>query len=91
MRRVISVRTPRRPNRAQISPTETRVLVDVPEAMFKRLNVDTNDGLRRYFTESIAPQLPLCLRAAFLEANATQEPMCMANRRLTAIPPKVPG
>lgn len=70
----------------QISPTETRVLVDVP------VLYSVEDGsLRRYFEETIAPQLPEVCRPAFLEACATQEPMCMPNRALWAVKTHVRG
>ena len=70
--------------------SETRVLVDVPEATFKELN-GTDGGLRGYFLSTIAPQLPACVRPAFVAAALSQEPMCMPNRRLTAAPTQKQG
>ncbi len=71
----------------QISPTETRVLVDVPS---EHIGQDAN--LLSYFTDVVAPQLPAgAMRTAFLTAAAEQEPVVMPNRALWAAPPKMTG
>lgn len=71
----------------QISPTETRVLVDVPAPLPK-----VEDGeLQLYFREKVAPQLPPVMRDAFLTAVDTQEPVCAANRALIAQAPTKQG
>ena len=51
------------------------MLVDVPEATFKALN-GTEHGLRDYFIDVVAPQLPACNRATFIHAANTQ--VCIA-------------
>lgn len=69
----------------QISPTETRVLVDVPGKL------PSKQGLTAYFREKVAPQLPAASRAAFLDAVATQDAVCMQNKRTAALPTKRAG
>lgn len=64
----------------QISPTQTRVLVDV----LGHLPSVEDGSLRRYFLEKVAPQLPEMMRPAFIHAAETQEPDNMPNRRLTS-------
>lgn len=70
----------------QISPTETRVLVDVPNAYMEPSEgeKDFMPALKRHFRDVVAPQLPAVSRPAFLAALATQEPHCMGNRHLPA-------
>lgn len=69
----------------QISKVETRVLVDVPKLP------DTEDALRDYFLNTVAPQLPLSLREPFIKAAKTQEPICMQNRSLPGSTPLKKG
>jgi squalene monooxygenase len=54
----------------QISSTNTRVLVDVPSDRYAA-------GVKPYFVDTVAPQLPENLRKPFLEALAEQDPKCM--------------
>ena len=61
------------------------MLVDVASATFRERNA-VDGGLRSYFLDVVAPQLPACVRDAFCDAARTQEPVCMPNRRLTAAP-----
>jgi squalene monooxygenase len=66
------------------------VLVDMPCAAFHEAN-KADGGLRAYFRDVVAPQLPECVRGPFLDANATQEPQCMGCRPLNSAPPQKPG
>jgi len=57
----------------QISATDTRVLVDVPSERYAGAG-----GVREYFVNHVAPQLPAgVLRDAFLAAATSQEAKCM--------------
>jgi 2-polyprenyl-6-methoxyphenol hydroxylase-like FAD-dependent oxidoreductase len=64
----------------QISATETRILVDVPG------KYPGGEELKKYFLETVLPQLPAESKEAFLEAVNTQKPMCMQNKRLDGKP-----
>ncbi|CDH51967.1 squalene monooxygenase erg1 [Lichtheimia corymbifera JMRC:FSU:9682] len=66
----------------QIGSNETRVLIDVPG----KLPSIANGDLKRYFEESIAPQLPESIRPKFLEALQTERLRSMPNGFL---PPSV--
>ena len=75
----------------QISTTQTRVLVDVPEDVYERVVGEGGCGLAAHFADVIAPQLPPILREPFLLAARTQAAQCMANRALSSAPPAHPG
>jgi len=64
----------------QISPTETRVLVDIDGAMPSQ----TDGSLQTYFELQIAPQLPKEFRSPFLKAVHDEEIKSMPNRTLPA-------
>jgi 2-polyprenyl-6-methoxyphenol hydroxylase-like FAD-dependent oxidoreductase len=68
----------------QISPTDTRVLVDVPVA-------DYDKGPKLYFETVVAPQLPESLRQPFLDALATQRIFSMPCMAISGVPPKKKG
>ena len=69
----------------QITPTVTRILVDVPGIAPS----DDEDWMRRYMEDRIVAQLPAGVRPAFLEALRTQEPVSCVNKRLPGGEPNV--
>lgn len=72
----------------QISPTETRVLIDVPRRIGRECDTE---AFRRYFLDRILPQMPVSLRPAFEKAAREQEPDVCSNRGLFARPPQRKG
>lgn len=68
----------------QISSTHTRVLVDVPSDRYAA-------GVKTYFVDSVAPQLPENLRTPFLAALKEQEPKCMPCMQLSGSAPSRNG
>jgi squalene monooxygenase len=68
----------------QIASTDTRVLVDVPAAEYDK-------GVKNYFLNVVAPQLPEALRTPFLEALETQEIKAMPCMALSGSPPRKAG
>lgn len=68
----------------QISSTHTRVLVDVPSDRYAA-------GVKTYFVDTVAPQLPENLRVPFLAALEEQEPKCMPCMLLSGSPPSRNG
>lgn len=69
----------------QISPTETRVLVDVPAKRYNEGNLDD------YFLNVIAPQLPADhgLRQIFIDSVRTQQHIACANTGIPVQPFKM--
>lgn len=66
----------------QISPTETRVLVDVPGKVPKKANGD----LAKHLIEVAAPQLPPITQKAFIEAVKNDAVNSMPNRSFHTTP-----
>lgn len=72
----------------QIAPTETRVLVDIPQ---EHCNIEDGSVLR-YFRDVVAPQLPEgVMRTSFLKAAEEQTMSMMPNKALWARPPTLTG
>ena len=69
----------------QISPTDTRVLVDIPAKQYDEI------GAEPYFRKVVAPQLPSYLRTPFLDAISTQKIHCMPCMALSGAVPKKKG
>ena len=68
----------------QITPTLTRILVDIPGVP------PAEEGwMRRYMEDRVMHQLPERVRPIFRDALATQEPVTCVNKRLPARPPSV--
>jgi squalene monooxygenase len=69
----------------QITPTQTRILVDVPGLA----PMDDEEWVKKYMLERVKDQLPTGVRAVFEKAVLTQEPMACVNKRLPARPSPV--
>ncbi|RHY33382.1 hypothetical protein DYB32_001664 [Aphanomyces invadans] len=67
----------------QISPTETRVLVDVPG----KVPSSTNGDLTKHLLSHVAPQIPEASRAAFIRAVETGPVKSMPNREFMTTQP----
>lgn len=71
----------------QISSTETRVLVDVPDKVPR----SSTGELEKYFLEFVAPQLPSVTKQSFIEAVKRGDIRAMPNRYLVCNESQSPG
>jgi squalene monooxygenase len=71
-----------------ISSTEVRCLVDYPG---EKLPSVTNGDLQRYLLNTVAPQVPAELQAAFKDAIISGRVRSMQNKQLDAAPLRQPG
>ncbi|CAK4069609.1 unnamed protein product [Aphanomyces euteiches] len=69
----------------QISPTETRVLVDVPG----KVPSSSSGALTEHLISYVAPQIPKESRAAFIEAVKTGPVKTMPNREFMTTQPSI--
>ena len=71
-----------------IASDEVRVLVDVPGTKLPSIS---SGAMAEYMRETVAPQLPECLRDAFLDALTTERLRSMTNKSMPAQPKPVRG
>ena len=71
-----------------IASNEVRVLVDIPGSKIPSIS---NGAMTEYMRETVAPQLPDCMREAFLVAIKNERIRSMTNKSMPAQPRPIRG